>query len=185
MELLCSTERLLQIDTRTTGYNIVMKSRTYRLRLVACAAFAGLLTACSAPAPEPPESPIMPRVENTMLDGSVRGDTSDPELARLWAEAEAARLDGQDQDAIDLLLRGLEIDPRNSLLWSRAAEIQLRNDQGALAENYAAKSNEYADGNPALRLRNWLMIQHARRMRGDLLGVRSAEREVQALRYER
>jgi len=35
-----------------------------------------------------------------------------------------------------------------------------------------------------LLYRNWLIIEHARSMRGDLLGVRSARKQVQLYRYQ-
>ena len=65
------------------------------------------------------------------------------------------------------------------MLWSRAAEIQLDNDQALIAENMALKSNAFAGENPDLLHRNWLIIEHARSLRGDLLGVRSARKQVE------
>jgi len=119
----------------------------------------------------------------SMPDGSVRVDTDDERLAEHWEAAERARRDGDDAEALEALYQGLDIDPRNSLFWSRAAEIQLDNNEPAQAENFAAKSNVFAGENTALLHRNWLIIEHARDMRGDLLGVRSAHRKVQQYQY--
>lgn len=117
-------------------------------------------------------------------DGSVRFDTQNTQVARLWAAAEKARSDNRGAIALELLYDALEISPQNSLLWSRAAEIQLDSLEAALAENYAVKSNSFAGENSQLLYRNWLIIEHARRMRGDLLGVRNAHKLVQQYRYQ-
>lgn len=117
-------------------------------------------------------------------DGSVRGDTGDQSVARLWASAERAREDGKDAIALELLYEALELSPKSALLWSRAAEIQLDNLDASLAESFATKSNAFALDNQPLLYRNWLIIEHARDMRGDLLGVRSAHKKVQQYQYQ-
>ena len=115
----------------------------------------------------------------TRPDGSVRVDSQNQESARLWASAERAQSEGRTQIALELLYEALEIEPQNSLLWSRAAELQLDILEPELAENYALRSNSRAGENRPLLYRNWLIIEHARSMRGDLLGVRSAHKQVQ------
>lgn len=119
----------------------------------------------------------------SLPDGSVRGDTTDERVAELWFEADRAFRRGDDADALESLYEGLELDPRNSIFWSRAAEIQLRNAEPAQAENFAVKSNTFAADNNSLLYRNWLIIETARDMRGDLLGVRSAHKKVQQYQY--
>ena len=143
--------------------------------VVLLAGCAGLRPAESEPAV------IVPAV--SLPDGSVRGDTGDERVAELWFEADEAYRRGDDPDALERLYEGLELDPRNSLFWSRAAEIQLRNAEPAEAENFAVKSNAFAAENPSLLYRNWLIIETARDMRGDLLGVRSAHKKVQQYQY--
>ncbi|MFK7996697.1 MAG: hypothetical protein AB8B87_21350 [Granulosicoccus sp.] len=117
-------------------------------------------------------------------DGAVRIDTSSQEVARLWAAAEKARAQNRTEIALELLYEAMEIDPDNSLLWSRAAEYKLDSLEPALAENYAARSNSLAGENRRLLYRNWLIIEHARSMRGDLLGERSAHKQVQLYQYQ-
>lgn len=117
-------------------------------------------------------------------DGSVRVDTQSKEVASLWASAERAISEDRPNIALELLYEALEIDGQNSLLWSRAAELQLDTLEPALAESYAVKSNAWAGDNRPLLYRNWLIIEHARSMRGDLLGVRSAHKQVQAFQYQ-
>lgn len=116
--------------------------------------------------------------------GAARGDTTDVKVANLWTSAEAARLAGNDKVALDLLYQALDLDPQSPVLWSRAAELQLSSLEAALAESYATKSNAFAsDADQMLLYRNWLIIEHARKMRGDLLGVRSAHKKVQQYQY--
>lgn len=119
----------------------------------------------------------------SQTSNSVRYDTKDARIAKIWLEAEQARRGGNTDLALQRLFEGIDIQPQNSLLWSRAAEIQLNNQQAALAENFAAKSNTFAGNNDSLLHRNWLIIEHARSMRGDLLGVRSAHKKVQEYQY--
>ena len=52
-----------------------------------------------------------------------------------------------------------------------------------MTKNFAIKSNVYAVTNRTLQHRNWLIIEHARDLRGDLLGVRDAHKMVQQLQY--
>lgn len=121
---------------------------------------------------------------STRADGSVRGETKDKTVARLWASAENARRSENDTAALQIIYEALELDPKNAILWSRAAEIQLDGLQAQLAESYATKSNAFADDNSTLQYRNWLIIKHARDMQGDLLGARSASKMVQQFKYE-
>ena len=129
---------------------------------------------------EPPR--ITPQAA-TLADGSVRVDTDDERLAELWVSAEAARRVDNTDAALAHILEALELDPRNGLLWSRAAELQLDGGKPAEAESFAIKSNVYAGDNTTLLYRNWLMIEQARDLRGDLLGVRSAHKRVQQYQY--
>ncbi len=143
-----------------------------------------VLGACASvdPQPEPFEqAPIFPG--QTLPDGSVRLDTTDARIAQLWSASEQSAGEGDEAQALEFVYQALELDPQNSLLWSRAAEIQLDNDQPAQAENFAVKSNLFANDNRGLLYRNWLIIEHARDIRGDLLGARSAKRKVQEFKF--
>ena len=116
-------------------------------------------------------------------NGSIRYDVEDERVAQLWAAAEQARLDNDTDQALEHLFSALELSPKNSAIWSRAAEIQLQTNEAALAETFAIKSNAFAGNNTSLLHRNWLIIEHARSLRGDLLGVRSAHKKVQEFQY--
>ena len=129
-------------------------------------------------------APTLPSSARAQLDGSIRYDTNDQRVAELWSAAEDARRSNNDNAALDLLYQALDLSPENSLLWSRAAELQLDNDQALQAENLALKSNAFAGDNSVILHRNWLIIEHARTLRGDLLGVRSARKRVQEFQYQ-
>lgn len=126
-----------------------------------------------------PAAPVL-----TRPDGSVRIDTTNQQVAKLWASAQSAMAEGKSTIALELLYEAMELEPANSLLWSRAAEIQLDNLEPALAETYAARSNTLAVNNRPLLHRNWLIIEHSRSMRGDLLGVRSAHKQALTYQYQ-
>lgn len=143
-----------------------------------------LISACAATPGGPGGSSdsILPAVALARPDGSVRLDTDNKDVASLWASAERARSEGKPVIATELLYEALEVDPQNSLLWSRAAELQIDSVEPALAEEYAERSNLLAGDNRPLIYRNWLIIEHARSMRGDLLGVRSARKQSELYR---
>jgi predicted Zn-dependent protease len=141
------------------------------------------MVGCQSLQPAPAEM-ARPAQLRAQLDGSIRYDTNDQQVAELWSAAEDARRNDNDDEALELLYKALDLSPENSILWSRAAELQLDNDQALMAENLALKSNAYAGDNPAILHRNWLIIEHARSLRGDLLGVRSARKRVQQFQYQ-
>ena len=138
-----------------------------------------LASACATPGNGVNDSPMPEQPTLTRHDGGVRFDTDSQQVANLWASAESARVEGRDNVALELLYEALDIDPQNSLLWSRAAELQLVQLDAELAETYAERSNSFAEENRALMQRNWMIIERSRSMRGDLLGQRSAHKQVQ------
>lgn len=167
---------------------------TYRLesgwivkavRVVAVAIALCAVSACSSTPTKNGSATLqaIPAPASSRPDGSVRVDTQSQEVAKLWASAERARADDKLTIALELLYEALEIDPENGLLWSRAAEIQLDDIKPELAESYATRSNAWAGENNSLLYRNWLIIKHARSMRGDLLGVRGAQKQAQLYQY--
>lgn len=147
-------------------------------KIIPLAMLGAVLQGCASAAPKSEIPEPLANVQ-TQLDGSIRYDTDNQRLARLWSAAEQARRANNDEEAIEILYLAIEVSPNNSMLWSRAAEIQLDNDQALIAENMALKSNAFAGENPDLLHRNWLIIEHARSLRGDLLGVRSARKQVE------
>ena len=141
---------------------------------------AVLASACATPGSDAHNGLMPEEPKLTRPDGGVRFDTQSQEVASLWASAESARVEGRDNIALELLYEAIELDPENSLLWSRAAELQLGALDPELAESYAVRSNTFANDNRPLLRRNWMIIERSRSMRGDLLGQRSAHKQVQA-----
>ncbi len=100
----------------------------------------------------------------------------------LWDQAEEARRENRTGDAIEALERALRVAPEDPVLWSRLAEMRLRQEDFAVAENLAAKSNALAGDQRLLRYRNWLLIAEARKRRGDEEGAREASEKAEGLR---
>jgi len=154
------------------------------VRLSVLAICALWLSACATTS----ESPSQTQIINEQLDaqvqipGDIRHDVSDPKVAKLWQESEIFRRGGELDMAKARLQEALIVTPRDAVLWSRAAEIELDQTSFLRAENYAAKSNFLATQlDRQLRYRNWLIIKRSREGRGDLLGAREAELESSKL----
>ncbi len=128
-------------------------------------------------------SSVLRQTADNPDNNTIRHDTVNARVAQLWAEAERARFAGDNVEASRYILQAIEVEPTDSVLLSRAAELQLQMGQAVLAETYAVRSNTLAESNRPLMLRNWMIIEHSRDMRGDLLGVRTAHRMVQQFRY--
>lgn len=117
-----------------------------------------------------------------VADGDIRHEVINEDVARLWQESEILQRSGDIETAKSRLEQAIQITPRDAVLWSRAAELELDQNSHLRAENYAAKSNFLATiDNTGLRYRNWLIIQLSRKGRGDLLGAREAELETTKL----
>ncbi len=160
------------------------RGRRIALSAVIGVAFVSASACSSTPARDGSSATLAPAVSTIARpDGAVRVDTENREVAQLWASAERAIAENKRLIALELLYEALEVDPQNSLLWSRAAELQLDAVEPTLAESYAERSNFWAGNNNALLYRNWLIIEQARSMRGDLLGVRDARKQAQLYQY--
>lgn len=177
MNISSSLSSVFKISTATYSKWALTRNTFVSFLLLSAVGCAGLQ-------PVSTEQPSSPVPVLTRPDGAVRVDTTDEKVAQLWAASEQARRENRNTIALELLYEALEISPQNSLLWSRAAELQLDNLEAALAESYAAKSNAFAGENKPLLYRNWLIIEQSRNMRGDLLGVRSAHKRVQQYQYQ-
>jgi len=175
---------LMQNKINKAPLSSVQRLFTATLRPLLLLGSMAIVAGCAAVDQQPEPEPGPKVSAATLPKGSIRYDTDNARIAQLWSAAEQARIEGNNDLALRRLFEALEITPQNSLLWSRAAEIQLINEQGALAENFATKSNTFAGNNASLLHRNWLIIEHARSLRGDLLGVRSAHKKVQEYQYQ-
>ncbi len=141
-----------------------------------------LIAACSnlqKPAPRH-NQPIPDYISQ---EGNIQHEVQDERVAQLWRMTETEYANGQMENALKHLNSALLLSPKDAVLWSRGAELYLTVQENILAENYAGKSNFYATiDSRSLKYRNWLIIKHAREMRGDLLGTRNAQQKV--LKYQ-
>ncbi|MDX1609725.1 MAG: hypothetical protein R3225_06340 [Halofilum sp. (in: g-proteobacteria)] len=146
------------------------------LPLAGALAAAGCATAPEGPMDADRAEPAATTVEE---DGTVRHSVPNRAVALLWDRAERARKDGRIEDALGSLERALRLSPDDPVLWSRVAELRLRQGEYAVAENLAAKSNALAGEQRLLRYRNWLLIAEARERRGDPEGAEQARAEAE------
>lgn len=117
-------------------------------------------------------------------DGVVQHQVDNRAVALLWDDAEEARRSGDVDTAVSKLERAVRLAPEDPVLWSRLAELQLQQEEFAVAENLAAKSTALAGEGRLLRYRNWLIIAVARAERGDEEGASEARDEAERLRSE-
>ena len=144
-----------------------------------------LLAGCAATGPGPSEDASAPQAGGQGpldTEGAVRHEVDNRAVAMLWDEAESARRENRTGDAVAALERALRLAPEDPVLWSRLAEMRLRQRDFAVAENLAAKSNALAGDRRLLRYRNWLLIAEARSRRGDEVGAREAREQASRLR---
>lgn len=143
----------------------------------------GLLLALAgcATAPEREAEPAAGADTTIDRDGTIRHSVPNRAVALLWERAERARDEDRIEDALGALERALRLTPEDPVLWSRVAELRLRQGEFAVAENLAAKSNALAGDRRLLRYRNWLLIAEARSRRGDSEGAEQARAEAERL----
>lgn len=147
--------------------------------MIALLALISLVSGCAVSGSGEKADPVAQKLDEYVVEaGVISHEVTDENVARLWQESEIFRRNGDLDSARGRLQQAIVITPKDAVLWSRAAEIELSRREHLRAENYAAKSNFLATvGNRPLRYRNWLIIQRARQGRGDLLGAREAEIE--------
>lgn len=122
--------------------------------------------------PAPPQTPVVTAMASSSAGPAVQGLLQDASR-----QVQAGRL----VEAVAIIERALRIEPRNGQLWSLLARIRVRQEQYALAESLALKSNTLAAGDRPLRHGNWLLIANARTLTGDHMGARQAMEQARAL----
>jgi tetratricopeptide (TPR) repeat protein len=80
-----------------------------------------------------------------------------------------------------LLERALRIEPRNSILWHNLAGVRLEQEDWRKAMSLAAKSNELANDNKWLRIRNWTIVALACEKLNDKNCVKDARSRAQTI----
>lgn len=166
---------------------------TFKWMPVASAAsIAFLLSACGGSASVKQDTPApvtsspavqAPAKTNTPVQPTVAEPTDKAAVSVLWNKAEQARKSGDADGALAQLEQAVKIQPKSPVLWSRMAELKLKQRQYVSAENIAAKSNQLVAGrNKVLEYRNWLIIAKAREANGNYAGAAEASVRAKALR---
>lgn len=114
-----------------------------------------------APVAELPTAPV-PASAPAQLALATPVPTGGPAAMALAKRADQQIKANDLMAAAATLERALRIEPNNATLWSRLAEVRLRQGDKAQAEQLALKSNGLAGGNGALKARNDQIIAQAR-----------------------
>ncbi|MEW6692181.1 MAG: tetratricopeptide repeat protein [Pseudomonadota bacterium] len=114
--------------------------------------------------PQPAEPPQAgsPAPVPTQIALATPAPSGGPAVMALTKRADGEMRANDLAAAAATLERALRIEPNNAGLWSRLAEVRLRQGDKAQAEQLALKSNGLAAGNAALKARNDQIIARAR-----------------------
>lgn len=102
-------------------------------------------------------------------------------VASLLAVAERQKKAGELEAAVATLERALSIEPRNSVIWSRMAELRFEQGRYDQAAQLAAKSNLFVGTNMALQARNYRLVALAKDTMGDRTAAAAALRQAEQL----
>lgn len=155
-----------------------------KIRIILCAS-AIACSACSMPQPvyeskmpmpqqhaeiEKPAMPLSDKKARRIGDMSSAKPASPigkPAVEELIRQTRAQMEKGQLKPAFATAERGLTIDSSDARIWNLMAEIQLKQNNPAQAEQLAKKSNLLAKGNKSLQAKNWRIIAEALRRKGS------------------
>lgn len=125
----------------------------------------------SATAPAPAAAPPAP-ADKPVAPGLP------PAADSLARQAEQQRQTGDYAGAAASLERSLRIAPREAYLWNRLARVRMEQGLSAQAGQLAARSNDLAGNQSAIKKDNWRIIAEARRRAGDTVGAGEAEQRA-------
>lgn len=120
--------------------------------------------------------PPAARAPASPAESSIPGLT--PAANSLARQAEQQRQTGDYAGAAATLERSLRIAPREAYLWNRLARVRMEQGLAAQAGQLAARSNDYAGGESAVKNDNWRIIAEAKRRAGDAAGAGEAEKRA-------
>lgn len=136
-----------------------------------------LVMACSS-APKQLESDEPVFDPDTVYESSpdkVKHKIGNPAVWSLWQKSKQAEELGDLTTAVAQVERAIRIEGEDAVLWSRLAELNLKQGNANQAQELAKKSNSLAVSDNVLVYRNWLIIARARRSVGDDIGAQEAE----------
>lgn len=102
-------------------------------------------------------------------------------VASLLLTAERQKKAGELEGAVATLERALSIEPRNSVIWNRMAELRFEQGRYDQAAQLAAKSNLFVGANMALQARNYRLVALAKDTMGDRTAAAAALRQAEQL----
>lgn len=174
------------------------------LRLSLIATLFALLSGCASAPPRPPvisqpamtQPPIPPAVQAKPLiipglqEQNIPATTeaalpntppaptaSAPAVTALISHAEAQTTAGDLGGADATLERAVQIQANNSRLWLDFANLRLKQNQAAAAEQFALRAVQYAQTNTELQ-HAWMAVAAARKAQGNTAGAAEARRKA-------
>lgn len=122
------------------------RAEELRRRPIALIAIALLITGCAA----------QPQLQESATSGPA---------AALITQAESLQQSGDLRGAIAHAERAVRIEPRNAHAWHALARLHLANGELNKAEQFARRSNQFANGSPALMEANRALLEAVNRAR--------------------
>jgi tetratricopeptide (TPR) repeat protein len=92
-------------------------------------------------------------------------------IVKLIADADESTKQGDFNIAASTLERALRIAPREAKIFNKLAYVRFKQKKWDLAENLAKKAALLAEGDKALKKKNWLLIFSIRQHKGDHKGA--------------
>ena len=130
----------------------------------------------SAPKQIESDGPIFdPNTAYESQSDKVKHTIGNPAVWSLWQKSKQAEADGDLSTAVIQVERAIRLEGEDAVLWSRLAELNLKQGNANQAQELAKKSNSLALSDNVLVYRNWLIIAKARRLVGDDIGAEEAE----------
>lgn len=129
---------------------------------------------CSS-APKIANEPIFDPNATESGKSTVKHSIGNPAIWSLWQQSKEAEELGDLTMAVTQIERAIRIEAEDAILWSRLAELNLKQGNANQAEELAKKSNSLSVDNNVLVYRNWLIIAKSRRLVGDDIGAQEAE----------
>lgn len=132
----------------------------------------------AAPAPAvPAPAPAVPSI--VLEDAAIPSGTS-PAVVALVTESDRNRSGGDLDGAVVEMERALRIDSRNPVLTYKLAQLRIKQNKPALAEELAGKAALLAGSNLDLKRKSWLLIAEARQMQQNYQGAKEAKAKAES-----
>lgn len=101
-------------------------------------------------------------------------------MVALVTESDRNRNSGDLDGAVVEMERALRIDSRNPILTYKLAQLRIKQNKPALAEELAGKAALLAGSNLDLKRKSWLLIAEARQMQQNVQGAKEAKAKAES-----